>query len=438
MAANDGASSPTANPNASVTSLGTALTAKTNSLQSQLRGTSTRRSVVTSPPWARNEPPSPTEQTLLSTSDLTRPRASDVGTSRTASPGPPPESANSLWQTFAHADGRPPPPPPPAATVNTQLQPPQMRNIGWALKERSKSWLTPANRRSQDGATETKPADAGNTVFPRPPRQNARGLTLELPPPQENLFTLHHNHTPGWASPWSARPHPLFPVGNGYEPSDHANSADETEVTGPNEKSTDWKSRRKRWRRFFLTNNYVPLLFRVINIAFTTAALAMAIRIRETEMHHHVMGAVGSSPTLVIIFAPLTLVHVMSAIYLEYLGRPLGLWRTSAKLAHTLFEVVFICAWSAALSLSFDNFFTSLIPCASPSRISWYNELNRPSNIPGLGRGHGGVGDNICDDQVILICLVGVGLIMYCINLVISLFRIFEKVKYHPAVSSRP
>ena len=121
---------------------------------------------------------------------------------------------------------------------------------------------------------------------------------------------------------------------------------------------------------------------------------------------------------------------------LEYFGRPLGLWRTSGKLAHTLVEVVFICAWSAALGLCFDNFFTSIIPCASPSSVSWYNSMGRPlSNIPWLN-GSTGVGGTICDEQVALICLVGVGLIMYCFNLVISLYRIFEKVKYHPVSHS--
>lgn len=116
---------------------------------------------------------------------------------------------------------------------------------------------------------------------------------------------------------------------------------------------------------------------------------------------------------------------------LEYFGRPLGLWRTSGKLAHTLVEVVFICAWSAALALSFDNFFTSIIPCASPASTSWYNQIPRPPSNLGIN-GSNGVGGMLCNEQVALICLVGVGLIMYCFNLVISLYRIFEKVKYHP------
>ena len=151
---------------------------------------------------------------------------------------------------------------------------------------------------------------------------------------------------------------------------------------------------------------------------------------------------------MVIIFGSLTLVHVMIAVYvcssmsdsysptdiiqLEYFGRPLGLWHTSWKLAYTLFEVVFICTWSAAFALSFDNFFTSPIPCAASSVISWYSSLPRQALPNGVNGLEGGVGDTLCDDQVALICLVGVGLMMYCFNLFIALFRIFEKVKYHP------
>ena len=110
---------------------------------------------------------------------------------------------------------------------------------------------------------------------------------------------------------------------------------------------------------------------------------------------------------------------------LEYFGRPVGLWGTSAKLAYTLSETLFICAWSAALSLCLDNFFTSPIPCAPASSILWYSQLARPQLPP-----HSvDMGDQICDDQVALICLVAFGLLTYCFNLIISLFRIMEKVK---------
>jgi hypothetical protein len=96
---------------------------------------------------------------------------------------------------------------------------------------------------------------------------------------------------------------------------------------------------------------------------------------------------------------------------------------------YTLLEVLFICAWSAALSLCFDNYFTSPIPCVSDSEQSWYNELPPPPPPPPSELPHT-AGEKICRDQAALVSLVFLGLLMYCTNLVISLFRIFEKVKY--------
>jgi hypothetical protein len=40
-------------------------------------------------------------------------------------------------------------------------------------------------------------------------------------------------------------------------------------------------------------------LFRFVNITFTTAALAIAIRIRRTEERNNVTGILGSSPYVV-------------------------------------------------------------------------------------------------------------------------------------------
>jgi hypothetical protein len=127
---------------------------------------------------------------------------------------------------------------------------------------------------------------------------------------------------------------------------------------------------------------------------------------------------------------PRRLLIGVPCLQLEYFGRPLGLWRTSAKLAYTLLDVLSICSWSAALSLCFDNFFTSPIPCANPSAISWYSSIPRPPSPFGAAD-ESTTGEWLCDLQLALIVLVGIGLLMYCFNLVISLYRIFDKVKYH-------
>ncbi|KAL6310068.1 hypothetical protein BKA93DRAFT_843306 [Sparassis latifolia] len=377
-------------------------------------------------PWARDEPPSPKEgepQSVENARHTLQSRSFDI-TSRDSSsaaeePGP------SRWWAFTRH--RPSDPLGPLA-ADTFRQHHTRHGREHAL---SIPWLNVSHYRS---SPEEGPANVHGRDIEDPSTSDRHSthnsLRLNIPTRSADPLTLAQNATPGWETPWTPRPrgdmisreHALWE--NSTEPPPREEHDD-------GEKRDTWVPRKKRFRTYLIHNTYVPLLFRFVNIVLTTAALALAIRIRVIEKRYHVMGAIGSSPTLVIIFAPLTLVHVVIAIYSEYFGRPLGLWRTSGKLLYTLVEVVFICAWSAALALCFDNFFTSLIPCASPSSTSWYNQLPRPT-IPGLSSIEEGPGDTICDDQVALICLSGVGLMMYCFNLVINLFRIFERIKYHP------
>ncbi|KAF7969211.1 hypothetical protein HWV62_27909 [Athelia sp. TMB] len=402
------------------------------SQQSRSQRYPTLRSIVTSPPWANDEPPSPTSDDDNHTiqgrrSDAHTPRPSITSSSYHSS-APPGSATESRWWTFARPNGRGEQQHAPSglsgalpveAAVDTTSQQgsPKIEKRGMMFRERSRAWL-PTNRRSQDVTPSKTPGfDQHRSARNEDGAPSNWGLTIDLPPPPAP-FTMAQSQTPGWNSPWTPRV-PNQPISMEEEMFGR-DASDEGEKT---------MSRKKRLRRFILTNPFVPLLFRFINITFTTSALAIAIRIRLVEMHHQLTGIVGSSPTLVIIFAPLTLVHVLVAIYLEYFGRPLGLWHTSSKLTHTLLEVLFICAWSAALSLCFDNYFTSLVPCASKGSISWYSNIPRPASpYENLG----GIGEGICDDQLVLIVLVIIGLLMYCINLNISLFRIFEKVKYHP------
>lgn len=383
-------------------------------------------SVITTPPWARDEPPSPKLETPLDGQRQSESHPSDIASYRSSSTDLP---GVSRWWTFNRQ--RLNPPLQSATDGITNSPKPERRGLG--LRDRTISWLPSAGiRRSTEGASygqiskeKSREEESGTPMHVPPPGEHDWHITMPTPVLPTNMPI---NMTPGWGVPWSP----------GLQEVGLPGSLSRVDTAQGYGNMTPWKRRRKKFRKFILSNTYVPLLFRFINITFTTAALAIAIRIRAMEMRNHVLGAVGSSPILVIIFAPLTLLHVMASVYLEYFGRPLGLWRTSGKLTHTLSEVLFICAWSAALSLCFDNYFTSNIPCTSPSMTSWYNQIPRPpSPLPDLGRHEGGVADQICDDQVALICLVFVGLIMYCSNLVISLFRIFEKVKYHPAASSR-
>ncbi|RPD81988.1 hypothetical protein L226DRAFT_528198 [Lentinus tigrinus ALCF2SS1-7] len=390
--------------------------------------------INTAPPWARDEPPSPNEnEPSQSARHLPSPhRPSDAASFQSSAPDDP---GPSRWWTFARHR--------PTDSGSIPLSPSSPRPTRRprdGSRSMSIPWLTASVlRRSQEQQEEedgegspssqhtatARETDPDGSDHGAPPRLSNRSrLRIDMPPTNAP-FTLAQTRTPGWDTPWTS----AHPNGTGSI----VQSTREQGSHHDDEKLTPWQRRRKRLRAYMLYNIYVPLLFRLCNIVLTTAALGIAIKIRLIESRNGVMGALGSSPTLVIIFGSLTLVHVMIAIYLEYFGRPLGLWHTSWKLAYTLFEVVFICTWAAALALSFDNFFTSLIPCASASSISWYSQLPRPALPNGINGFEGGVGDTLCDDQLALICLVGVGLLMYCFNIFIALFRIFEKVKYHPA-----
>ncbi|KAJ6621252.1 hypothetical protein B0H10DRAFT_2019421 [Mycena sp. CBHHK59/15] len=368
-----------------------------------------------SPTWARDEPPSPKEEVFTDTHHATESRPSVASFQSTYASNSP-----SRWWAFIRPRDLSDSPPP----EQQQYLSPHIKSDrkSVSFKDRSISWL---------------PTQRDGTAFSRKRQTRVNSinrdwnLSITLPTPPAASFTLQHNATPGWDVPWTSRVGAQGPPGRHHSEDSGGTDNDDSDLrTDPNKNTSVWRRRRKRLRAFILSNVYVPLLFRGINIAFTTTALAIAIRIRLLERRLHTMGELGSSPTLVIIFAPPTLVHVMSSIYLEYFGRPLGLWRTSAKLAHTLFEVLFICAWSAALSLCCDNFFTSIIPCTPSSSISWYSSIPRPQSDSDPVSD-----DKRCDDQLALICLVAFGLLAYCTNLVISLFRIFEKVKYHPAAA---
>ncbi|KAH9922995.1 hypothetical protein B0H21DRAFT_895216 [Amylocystis lapponica] len=405
--------------------------AKSYSLRSSRAPPSTVKTVITAPPWARDEPPSPTERDLHPTTSsdsvrhLADPHFFDVASyesSLVEDPGP------SRWWTFArhrptgsYFDPRP-------GSAPSPLVPKSPRAWDRSL---SIPWLSvPHYRRSLEESSGAVRGKEGEGLQGRGSRHSpAEHLWIDIPPPPTAPITLSQNYTPGWETPWAARP--PSDLSRSVISRDGITELPESLHQDQDEKLGPWTRRHKRFRAYMLYNAYVPVLFRFVNVALTTAALAMAIRIRSIEKRNGIMGAVGSSPTLVIIFAPLTLVHVMLAIYVEYFGRPLGLWRTSSKLAYTLIEVIFVCAWSAALALTFDNFFTSLIPCASAESTAWYSQLPRQS-IGSLNDMEGTVGDSVCDHQLALICLVGIGLIMYCFNLIISLFRIFERVKYHP------
>ncbi|KAN0060220.1 hypothetical protein ACQY0O_007549 [Thecaphora frezii] len=242
-----------------------------------------------------------------------------------------------------------------------------------------------------------------------------------------DVYTVHQPATPGWASPWRPEErsgghsieidgYRFRPNGMGYFP--------RTE-TG---RSRGSRGRRRLWlewwKNFIIHNPFVPLLIRIVNISFTTATLAVAIKLWRVLHQERATDAVGSSPMVAIVFAPLTLVHIAFQIWLEYFGRPIGLWTVQSKLFYTTIEIIFICFWSAELSLSFDNYFTSTLVCVSfGSPFGGSDHGLDPQPLLDMSRK-----PYICRLQGVLIGLTFVSLLAYVMVLMVSLFRIFVRV----------
>lgn len=89
---------------------------------------------------------------------------------------------------------------------------------------------------------------------------------------------------------------------------------------------------------------------------------------------------------------------------------PIGLWKISTKLTHTFTELIFICLFSAILSLSFDDLFTSALECTAYTPYARYNEP--PPNV-GNSSVEGTLADSMCGQQVAIVVLVFLSVILY-------------------------
>lgn len=170
--------------------------------------------------------------------------------------------------------------------------------------------------------------------------------------PQVALESLPQVHNgPTWGLSWHRRP------GFGSEVEDDTGFG--YGFGSKNKKYTARYASWSWWRGFLLHHPFGPLFVRSINLVITTCTLAVAIRERQSLRRMGVENIVGVSPLLGIIFAPLTLAHIFFQVWLEYFGRPIGLWSVRSKLFGTSIEIVFVGMWSAEMALAWDNYFTT-------------------------------------------------------------------------------
>ncbi|GAA5861181.1 hypothetical protein JCM3774_002219 [Rhodotorula dairenensis] len=265
-----------------------------------------------------------------------------------------------------------------------------------------RSWMSRASRRSRSRDAEKRDYH----------RKMSQHLNMRLPATPK-VFSMNQTTTPGWSTPWT-------PFRREHTQND---MLDPFELT---QQQTERQSKRSRFAKFILENPFSPLFIRTINLCLIATTLGLAAHIRLQESQHDAIGIIGSSTLFAIVVAPFAIVHIFITLYIEYFGRPIGLWRISKKMFYTLTELIFICLYSAILALVFGDLFTSSLECTSWTPYRRYN-LPPPTTV-GNADVDGTVASSICQQQIAQVVVVFLSVIFYVTVLVISLWRIFAKV----------
>ncbi|GAA5868197.1 hypothetical protein JCM8547_003373 [Rhodosporidiobolus lusitaniae] len=241
-------------------------------------------------------------------------------------------------------------------------------------------------------------------------RKMSQTMNLHLAPP--NVFSINQTQTPGWSTPWT-------PFHREEDPRAYQDPFDLTH-------NATTTTKRSKFENFMLHNPFSPLFFRFINLILNGCTLGLAAHIRLQESNAGVIGVIGSSTLFAIVVTPFAIVHIFITLYIEYFGLPIGLWRVSTKMFYTLTDLLFICLYSAVLSLAFDDLFTSSLKCTNWTPYSRYNE---PPAATGTADVEGTLANSICSQQIAQVVFLFVSVVFYVAILCISLFRIFAKVQ---------
>jgi hypothetical protein len=86
------------------------------------------------------------------------------------------------------------------------------------------------------------------------------GLRIAMPSPPATPHAPTRSRTPGWDSPWAARPLESLSHRNIYEQLQNGGSIEEQQPDSSINDESWWPRARKRARAYLLTNTYVPLV----------------------------------------------------------------------------------------------------------------------------------------------------------------------------------
>lgn len=174
-------------------------------------------------------------------------------------------------------------------------------------------------------------------------------------------------------------------------------------------------------KKMFLTNQYVPLFFRILIIIATIIALSISVNIykkskRKVRLSNLELDQVSQQPSTImaICVQSVALVYLLFITYDEFNSQPLGIRNPVEKLRLILLDLLFIIFSSANLSLSFNTLGDARWVCTT-------DEFSQYPKIEG-----------ICDYQKSLTAFLFIILTMWVVTFTISIMRVIERVSTSP------
>jgi len=170
--------------------------------------------------------------------------------------------------------------------------------------------------------------------------------------------------------------------------------------------------------RIILKNPFVPLVFRLIVLAFTVAALGLGARVfhEANAVNRNGEGPCSkrASTYMAIILDSVAVPYIGYITWDEYLSKPLGLRSATAKVSLLLVDLLFIVFYSSNLTLSLDALDDPRWACFD------HNE-SLLSNCPASPR--------VCRSQQGLSGVLVVALMAWLFTFVISVLRVVERLR---------
>ncbi|KAI1779621.1 hypothetical protein F4818DRAFT_147323 [Hypoxylon cercidicola] len=168
-----------------------------------------------------------------------------------------------------------------------------------------------------------------------------------------------------------------------------------------------------RFWNFVLRHPIAPLVFRLIVLITSIAALAVASNIFEREKNKSISSdniAESSQAIVAIVIDVVAIPYILYMTWDEYTGKPLGLRAPAQKVSLTLLDLVFIVLKSSSVALAFE----ALVYHSGDGVSTDPNGASMERVSLHLARG--------------LAALTLVGLIAWILNFTISVFRLAEKL----------